>query len=113
LDESDDPARRLGCPRMSVVLLVRGEVVYGRWADFLDAAQRYLEYRRRKGYVVPELWVGMSGPMNTALCVYRYVDGKAHEDEDRTLGQDREYAEVASSMPYREGSLHYELFRAA
>ena len=98
---------------MSVVLLVRGEVVYGRWADFLDAAQRYLEYRRRKGYVVPELWVGMSGPMNTALFVYRYVDGKAHEDEDRTLGQDREYAEVASSMPYREGSLHYELFRAA
>jgi hypothetical protein len=68
---------------------------------------------RRKGYVVPELWVGMSGPMNTALFVYRYADGKAHEDEDRTLGQDREYAEVASSMPYREGSLHYELFRAA
>jgi hypothetical protein len=97
---------------MSVVLLVRGEVSYGRWADFLDAAQRYREYRRRKGYVVPELLLGMTGPMNTALFVYRYADGKAHEDEDKALGEDREYAKIASSMPYREGSLHYELFRA-
>jgi hypothetical protein len=63
--------------------------------------------------VVPELLLGMTGPMNTALFVYRYADGKAHEEEDKALGEDREYAEIASSMPYREGTLHYELFRAA
>jgi hypothetical protein len=61
--------------------------------------------------VVPELLLGMTGPMNTALFAHRHSDGKAHED--RALGDDREYAEIASSIPYREGTLHYELFRAA
>ena len=109
----DAGAIRVGWPPESVVLLVRGEVSYGRWADFLDAAQRYREYRRRKGYAVPELLLGMTGPRDTALFVGRHSDGKAREDEDRVLGDDREYAEIASSMPYREGTLHYELFRAA
>ena len=96
---------------MGVVLFVRGEITYGRWIDFLSAARHYCDYRREKGYVVPEMLLGMSGPMNTALLVYRYSDAKAFEDENVALDQDKDYARVASAMPYIEGTIDYELFR--
>ena len=96
---------------MSVVLLVRGEITYGKWSDFLVAVRRYRDYRRKKGYVIPELLLGMSGPMNTALLVYRYSDAKVFEDEDLAVDQDSDYQKVASAMPYIEGTIHYELFR--
>ena len=97
--------------QMGVVLFVRGEITYGRWIDFLSAARHYCDYRREKGYVVPEMLLGMSGPMNTALLVYRYSDAKAFEDENVALDQDKDYARVASAMPYIEGTIDYELFR--
>ena len=96
---------------MSVVLLVRGEVTYGKWSDFLVAVRSYRDYRLKKGYVVPELLLGMSGPMNTALLIYRYSDAKVFEDEDLAVDQDSDYQKVASAMPYIEGTIHYELFR--
>lgn len=97
--------------QVGVVLFVRGEITYGRWTDFLAASRHYCDYRREKGYAVPELLLGMSGPMNTALLVYRYSNAKAFEDEDVALDQDGDYARVASAMPYIEGTIHYELFR--
>jgi hypothetical protein len=98
---------------MAVVLHVRGEIRYGEWRHFREAAERYREYRRGKKYVVPDLLLGMSGPMNRAVLVYRYEDARAFELEDRAIAEDPEYGRVASEMPYREGTIVYELFREA
>ena len=98
---------------MTVVLHVRGEIRYGEWSRFQETAERYREYRQEKGYVVPQLLLGLSGPMNTAVLVYRYADARAFEEEDRTIAGDPEYGRIASEMPYREGSIVYELFREA
>jgi hypothetical protein len=98
---------------MSVVLHVRGEIKYGEWHRFLETVAKYREYRRKKNYVVPQVLHGLSGPMNRAVLVYRYDDAQAFEEEDRKVSRDPEYAKVASEMPYREGSIVYELFREA
>ena len=98
---------------MVVVLHVRGEIRYGEWRHFREAAETYREYRRNKKYVVPDLLLGLSGPMNTAVLVYRYEDAHAFEKEDRAIAGDSEYGKVASQMPYREGTIVYELFREA
>jgi hypothetical protein len=96
---------------MGAVLFVRGEVRYGEWGRFLKAAGRYQEYRKQHGYVVPMLLQGMSGPMNSAVFVYKYDHAQAFEDEDRRISGDAEYGRVASEMPYREGTIVYELWR--
>ncbi len=98
---------------MVVILHVRGEVRYGEWRHFREAVEKYREYRRSKRYVVPDLLLGLSGPMNSAVLVYRYEDAQAFEREDRTIAEDPEYGRVASQMPYRDGTLVYELFREA
>lgn len=98
---------------MAVVLHVRGEIRYGEWRSFREAVERYRDYRRSKGYVVPEVLLGMSGPMNSVLLVYRYDDARAFEEEDRATAEDSGYGPVASAMPYRDGTIVYELFRAA
>lgn len=98
---------------MAVVLQVSGEVRYGEWRRFLETVERYRAYRSKKNYVVPQLLLGLSGPMNRAVLVYRYDDAQTFEEEDRTIAEDPEYGKVASEMPYREGSIVYELFREA
>jgi len=96
---------------MALVLHVRGEIRYGAWRRFLDSVERYRDYRKARGFVVPQLLTGMSGPMNTAVLVYRYEDAQAFEDEDRRTAEDAQYGKIASEMPYREGIIVYELFR--
>ncbi len=96
---------------MSVSVHVRGEIEYGRLHEFLQAVERYKEYRKRRGYVVPQVSLGLSGPMNTVLMIYVYEDMKAYEEEEVSTAGDREYARIASQMPYLEGTIHYELFK--
>lgn len=96
---------------MALILHVRGEIRYGEWARFLDSVERYRQYRRSRQYVVPDVLLGMSGPMNSAVLVYRFEDAEAFEVEDRAIAKDPEYGKVASAMPYREGSIVYELYR--
>jgi hypothetical protein len=96
---------------MSVVLHVRGEIQYGKWRRFLETVEKYRDYRRKNKYIVPQVLHGLSGPMNRAVLVYRYDDAHAFEEEDRRIARDPEYGKVASEMPYREGSIVYELFR--
>ncbi len=96
---------------MAVVLHVRGQIRYGEWRRFRETVERYRDYRRSKGYVVPEVLLGLSGPMNSAVLVYRYADAKAFEAEDRAISDDPEYGKVASAMPYRDGTIGYELYR--
>ena len=96
---------------MAVILHVRGQVRYGEWRHFREAVDRYREYRWTKQYVVPDVLLGMSGPMNSTVLVYRYEDARAFEAEDRAIAEDPEYGRVASAMPYRDGTIVYELFR--
>lgn len=96
---------------MPVSVLVRGEIEYGRLHEYLRAVKAYKEYRRKRGYVVPKVFLGLSGPMNTVLMTYQYENAAAYEEEEATSTQDKEYAEVASRMPYREGTISYELFK--
>ncbi len=96
---------------MTTVLLVRGEIRYGEWSRFRETVERYREYRREKGYVLPQLLTGLSGSMNTAVPVYRYESAQAFEDGSRAVDEDPQYGKVASEMPYREGTIVYELFR--
>ncbi|MFQ5871054.1 MAG: NIPSNAP family protein [Candidatus Geothermarchaeales archaeon] len=96
---------------MTVSVHVRGEIEYGRLHEYLDAVEKYKEYRSRNGYVVPKVFLGLSGPMNTVLMVYRYDDSAAYEEEEAATARDKGYAEVASQMPYLEGTIYYELFK--
>lgn len=61
--------------------------------------------------MVPDVLLGMSGPMNSTVLVYRSDDAKAFEAEDRAIAEDPGYGKVASEMPYRDGTIVYELFR--
>ena len=98
---------------MPVLLHVRGEIKYGELHHFREAVERYREYRKSKNYVVPQVLLGLSGPMNSVILVYLYETAKAFEDEDRAIGEDPDYRKVASEMPFREGSIVYQLFREA
>ena len=96
---------------MAVILHVRGEIRYGEWRRFLETAEAYRAYRKSKGLVEPRLLLGLSGPMNTAVLVYRYDSANAFEEEHRKIARDPEYGRVASEMPYRDGTIAYELFQ--
>ncbi len=96
---------------MSIVLHVRGEIRTGAWRLFLEAVERYREYRRARGYVVPQVLVGLAGPMNTTVLVYRYDSLAQYEAEERKVSGEAEYARVASEMPFRDGTIVYELYR--
>lgn len=86
---------------MAIRLLVRGEVRYGHYHAFLSAVEDYKRYRERRGWVVPEVWHALSGPMNTVLMVYTYPGSAAFEAEERPVASGPEYARVASAMAFR------------
>ena len=97
---------------MAAVLLVKGTIEYGRLPEFTQAVQPFIEYRRDRGWAVPELLHGLSGPMNTVLMVFRYEDLAAWEAESAAERTDAGYAAVASGLPYAAGSIAYELYQA-
>ncbi len=59
---------------MAVVLLVKGTIQYGRLQEFSETVALFLECRRSKGWAVPEVLHGLSGPMNTVVLLFRYGD---------------------------------------
>jgi hypothetical protein len=96
---------------MTAVLLVRGTIEYGRLPEFAQAVGPFVEYRRRRGWAVPEVLHGLSGPMNTVLMVFRYDDLAAWEAECAAERGDAEYARIATGLPYAAGSIAYELYQ--
>jgi hypothetical protein len=98
---------------MTAVLHVRGTIEYGRLPEFARAVPLFVEYRKQRGWAVPEVLHGLSGPMNTVLMVFRYDDLAAWEAECAAERDDAEYARIASGLPYAEGSISYELFQPA
>jgi len=96
---------------MSAVLLVKGTIEYGRLPEFSRSVGGFVEYRRQRGWAVPEVLHGLAGPMNTVLMVFRYNNLSDWETECAAEREDAEYARIASKLPYTEGSLAYELYQ--
>ena len=96
---------------MSAVLLVRGTIAYGRLHDFAQVVGGFVAYRKERGWSVPEVLYGLAGPMNTVLMVFRYKELKAWEMECSAERTDAEYGRIASTLPYAEASIQYELYQ--
>lgn len=77
----------------------------------MEAVGEYRDYWQKKRYIVPDVLLGLSGPMNSTVLVDRYDDARAFESEDRAIAKDPEYGRIASAMPYRDGTIVHELFR--
>ncbi len=97
---------------MGIMLHVTGRIETGQWADFLEAASRWREFRRARGWALLRVYGSLAGQMNTALLVFEYPDVATFEREDEAESADREYATVASAMPFA-GPIEYRLYREA
>ncbi len=97
---------------MSAVLLVKGTITYGRLPEFAQAVGAFVDYRRQRGWAVPEVLHGLAGPMNTVLMIFRYKNLSDWETECAAEREDAEYGRIASKLPYTAGSLIYELYQS-
>ncbi len=96
---------------MPALLLVKGTIQLGRLVDFAAAAPAFVEYRRQRGWAVPEVLHGLAGPMNTVLMIFRYAKLADWEVECAAERSDREYGRIASALPYVEDTITYELYQ--
>ena len=96
---------------MSAVLLVRGTIVHGRLREFAQAVGAFVDCRKRRGWAVPEILHGLAGPMNTVLMIFRYKQLSDWETECTAEREDAEYGRIASTLPYVEGTIAYELYQ--
>lgn len=95
---------------MAVEVHVEGVIERGRFAEFLEAAERWRRFRRDRGWCEPRLLCGLSGAMNAVRLVFRYPSLADYEGEEEVVARDKEYARVAMAMPF-EGALSFSLFR--
>jgi hypothetical protein len=95
---------------VAVEVHVSGRVEIGRFAEFVEAAGRWSDYRLGSGYVEPRVLQGLSGEMNAVVLVFEYPDLGAYEREEERVLVDEEYVRLAMAMPF-DGPLHYSLFR--
>ncbi|MHB1613466.1 MAG: hypothetical protein ACYCXA_07675 [Actinomycetes bacterium] len=97
---------------MAVEVHVTGRIQAGRFAEFLEAAERWRAYRGERGWALPRVLSGLSGEMNSVRLVFAYPDLGVFEREDAEESGDRDYAAVAMGMPF-EGPIVYTLYRDA
>jgi hypothetical protein len=98
---------------MTLELHVRGEIRYGHLTEFLEAVQAWQAYRSERGWVIPRVLFGLSGPMNLVVMVFEYPDANRLEMEDAAEAADPKYGEIAGKLGFREPSIVYELYRPA
>jgi hypothetical protein len=96
---------------MSVEVHVEGRVESGRLPDFAEAVERYRAYAGEHGYAVPQVLLGLSGPMNTVRLVYRYAELSEYDEHEFRAMTDREYGKRAAAMRFSDGTLSYTVFR--
>ena len=96
---------------MAVEVHVTGRVQLGRFAEFIEAAARWQEFRAARGAAPCRILHALSGEMNAVRLVFTYPDLNAYEREEARDSADAEYARVAGAMPFLEGTLAYELYR--
>lgn len=98
---------------MALELHVRGEVEYGRLADFEKAAETWKSYRAERGWAVPRILHALSGPMNLVVMVFAFPDANRLEVEETASAADPEYGAIAQGLGFREPTLVHELFRVS
>ncbi|HEY8775125.1 MAG TPA: NIPSNAP family protein [Gaiellaceae bacterium] len=96
---------------MPVEVHVTGRVQLGRFPEFLEAAERWREFRAERGSAACRVLQGLSGEMNLVRLVFAYPDAAAYEEEEARDASDPEYGRAASAMPFVEGTLVYEIYR--
>ncbi|HEX5996228.1 MAG TPA: hypothetical protein VFY84_13890 [Jiangellales bacterium] len=95
---------------MAVEVHVEGRVAAGRLPEFGGAVERYKAYAGENGYAVPEVLLGLSGPMNTVRLVYRYEDLSTYDEHEFRAMKDVEYGKVADSMGLVDGTIVYSVY---
>lgn len=98
---------------MALELHVRGEITYGHLSKFLEAAKVWQAYRAERGWAVPRILHGLSGPMNLVVMIFSYPNANRLEEEETASAADQAYGEIASRLGFREPTLTHELFRVA
>ncbi len=98
---------------MALELHVRGEVRYGLQSTFLEAAKVWQNYRSERGWAIPRVLLGLSGPMNLVEMIFTYADADQLEREAAAEAADLEYGRIAAELSFREPSITYELYRPA
>jgi NIPSNAP protein len=96
---------------MAVEVHVTGRVQLGHFPEFLEASERWREFRAERGSAPCHVLHGLSGEMNLVRLVFSYPDAAAYEAEEARDAADPEYGRVASAMPFVEGTLAYEIYR--
>ena len=95
---------------MSAFLFYRGVVQQGRLHEFVAGVKALQQYRKDKAYSVPEALYALSGPMNTVLLRFAFLDLGQLEQEERELEASPEHAHINSALPWVVGSIQYEIF---
>ena len=90
---------------------VEGRIAVGRLADFMEGVRTYCAYAETHGYARAHVLQGLSGAMNTVRLVYTYPDLAAYEADEARDAEDREYARVASELPFVDGTVTYTIYR--
>jgi hypothetical protein len=98
---------------MAVEVHVTGRVRLGGFGEFVAAAERWREFRAARGRAPSRVLQALSGEMNTVRLVFSYPDLNTFEQEEARDAADPEYARMASAMPFVEGTIVYEIYRAA
>jgi hypothetical protein len=98
---------------VSVEVHVIGRVQVGRYGEFIEAAERWQEFRSGRGRAACRILHSLAGEMNAVRFVFAYPDLNTYEREESEDSADPEYARVAGAMPFVDGTLTYEIYRDA
>lgn len=98
---------------MALELHVRGELAYGYLSEFNETAKAWRAYRSERGWAVPRILHGLSGPMNLVVMIFEYPDANRLEEEEAASAADPAYGAIAQGLGFREPTLTHELFRVA
>lgn len=96
---------------VGVEVHVTGRLELGRFHEFVEAVQRWGDYRANRGRPRARVLQGLSGEMNHVRLVFTYPDLAAYEREEAIDAADPEYARVAGAMPFVDGTLEYAIYR--
>ena len=95
---------------MAVEVHVIGRVQLGRFAEFVEAAERWRAFRADRGHAPGRILHGLSGEMNAVRLVFVYPDLNTFQQEEKHNTADPDYARVAAAMPFVEGTLAYQIY---
>jgi hypothetical protein len=90
---------------------VEGQIAVGGMHDFTDAVEHYRAYAAENGYAVPQVLLGLSGPMNTVRLVFRYDELARYDEHEFRAMTDREYGNLAGAMGFADGTIMYTVYR--